>query len=289
MRATLARIGTLPPLPSGPLPTDAKAREEEERRRHHVAGLWRDERAPGVVALPERFGPSYVTAQKRNSMRWAAQHQQEPMVAEGNFFKVSWWRFWCWPWEDEASELAARTVVLDPDAPFDLEELSWDCAFKKTEGSSKVVGGARAKRGPHKHHMDLVWEPLSFTETCAALGAQALRRPRVGAKMVEDKANDPAVIDTLASKVPGLVPFPVSEYGSKEARSAAAAWHVEGGNVFLPLHAPCRDRYIAAHSSAPKGEGMDAVEQQSQILLRWQSGTSEAIHSDSLASLVGLR
>ncbi|RKI32156.1 hypothetical protein D7Y27_36520 [Corallococcus sp. AB004] len=256
--------------------------------RGHTALGWRDERGPGVLALPERFGPGYVTAQKRKSMRWAAQHQQEPMVAEGNLFKASWWRFWRWPWEDEVPELAARTVVLEPDAPFDLEESSWDCAFKKTEGSSKVAGGAWAKRGPHKYLMDLVWEPLSFTETCAALEAQALRRPRVGAKVVEDKANGPAVIDTLASKVPGLVPFPVSEYGSKEARAAATAWHVEGGNVFMPLHAPWRDRYIAAHASAPKGEGMDAVDQQSQILLRWQSGTSEALYSDSLASLVGL-
>ena len=33
---------------------------------------------------------------------------------------------------------------------------------------------------------------------------------------------------------------------------------------------------------------MDAVDQQSQILLRWQSGTSEALYSDSRASLVGL-
>lgn len=233
---------------------------------------WRDTRPVGALALPERFGPDYVAQQKRHSMRWAAQHQQNPLASEGNLFKSSWWRFWRWPWEDEVPELAARTVVLNPEEPFDVEEASWDCAFKKAEGSSKVAGGAWARRGPHKYLMDLVWRPLSFTETCAEIEAQTGRRPNLGAKVIEDKANGPAVINFLSDKVPGLVPFGVNQYGSKEARAAATAWHVEGGNVFIPLHAEWRDRYIAAHSAAPKGDGMDAVDQQSQILLRWQSG-----------------
>lgn len=242
------------------------------RRGQTVLG-WSDPRPIGALALPERFGPEYVAQQKRNSMRWSAQHQQNPLASEGNLFKASWWRFWRWPWEDEVPELAARTVVLDPEEAFDLEESSWDCAFKKTEGSSKVAGGAWARKGPNKFLMDLVWEPLSFTETCAAIESQIERRPRIGAKVIEDKANGPAVINFLSSKVPGLVPFKVNEYGDKEARAAATAWHVEGGNVFIPLHAEWRDRYIQAHSAAPKGSGMDVVDQQSQILLRWQSDT----------------
>jgi predicted phage terminase large subunit-like protein len=242
-------------------------------RRGHTALGWSDTRAPGDLALPERFGHGYVAQQKRNSMRWSAQHQQNPLASEGNLFKASWWRFWRYAWEEPIPELAARTVVIDPDEPFELEESSWDCAFKGTEGSSKVAGGAWGFRGPDKYLMDLVWKPLSFTETCAELQAQCERRPRIGAKVIEDKANGPAVINFLASKVPGLVPFKVNQYGDKEARAAATAWHVEGGNVFLPLHAEWRDRYIQAHSAAPKGAGMDAVDHQSQILLRCQSGS----------------
>jgi hypothetical protein len=41
--------------------------------------------------------------------------------------------------------------------------------------------------------------------------------------------------------------------------------------VFLPLHAPWRDRYIAEHSAFPKGKHDDAVDQQSQALLYWKT------------------
>ncbi|WP_223644332.1 hypothetical protein [Corallococcus sp. EGB] len=88
----------------------------------------------------------------------------------------------------------------------------------------------------------------------------------------------------LAPKVPVWCPSPSTRRPAPPP--PRGTWR--GGTVFLPLHAPWRDRYIAAHASAPKGEGMDAVDQQLQILLRWQSGTSEALYSYSLASLVGL-
>lgn len=233
---------------------------------------WRDTRAPGELAMESRFSRRYVEGEKRHTLTWAAQHQQNPLASEGNLFKAPWWRFWRYSHQENIPGYEKRTVVL-PDG-FDVEELSWDCSFAKTEGSSKVAGGAWGRAGPNKYLLDLVWKQMSFTEAKAALKAQVASRPRVGAKVIEDKANGPAIIDDLRVAVPGLVPFPVSKYGSKEARAAATSWQVEGGNVFVPLHAPWRDAYIAAHSAAPKGDGMDAVDQQSQILLRWAEGTT---------------
>ena len=52
-------------------------------------------------------------------------------------------------------------------------------------------------------------------------------------KLVEDKANGPAVIDTLRTRISGIVP--VKPDGSKTARAYAVTPLFEAGNVFLPL------------------------------------------------------
>jgi predicted phage terminase large subunit-like protein len=51
-------------------------------------------------------------------------------------------------------------------------------------------------------------------------------------KLVEDKANGPAVISMLGRTVPGIVPE--EPQGGKEARAAAVSPLVEAGNVWLP-------------------------------------------------------
>jgi phage terminase large subunit-like protein len=51
-------------------------------------------------------------------------------------------------------------------------------------------------------------------------------------KLVEDKANGPAVISMLGRTVPGIVPE--EPHGGKEARAAAVSPLVEAGNVWLP-------------------------------------------------------
>lgn len=243
-------------------------------KRGHTALGWKDPRKPGELALPERFGPDFVAQQKRNSMRWAAQHQQNPMDAHGNMFKSSWWKFWRYAWEDAVPELEARTMVITDDMVWDQMILSCDAAFKKTDGSSKVASGVWARSGPRKFLLDLVWEPLSFTETCNALRGQVEKwEPKgLGARVVEDKANGPAILETLSKEIGGMVPFPVNQYGDKPSRAASTAFSVEAGDVFIHLHAPWRDAYIGAHSACPKGTGMDAVDQQSQALLYMQRG-----------------
>jgi predicted phage terminase large subunit-like protein len=51
-------------------------------------------------------------------------------------------------------------------------------------------------------------------------------------KLVEDKANGPAIIDALRNELNGIVA--VSVQGSKEARVHAAAPDLEAGNYWLP-------------------------------------------------------
>jgi predicted phage terminase large subunit-like protein len=73
---------------------------------------------------------------------------------------------------------------------------------------------------------------MSFTETVRAFCRQVETHPTIGAKLVEDKANGPAVIDYLKNKIPGLIP--IEPDGSKEARAHAVTPYVRAGNVLLP-------------------------------------------------------
>ena len=50
--------------------------------------------------------------------------------------------------------------------------------------------------------------------------------------IIENKANGPAVISTLKSKIPGIVAYTPKE--SKVARATAVSPQFEAGNVFIP-------------------------------------------------------
>lgn len=241
--------------------------EFEPARRNTTAIGWTDPRQePAEPLFPDMFPPEVLADAKTTlgSAGFAGQHQQSPMPADGGMFKRSWWRYWRRAHEDEIPELADRTVVLP--AKFDRVILSWDCAFKKTSESDKVAGGVWATVGANRFLIDLAWDRMSFSETCSRLKAQAAAYPLAREKLVEDKANGPAVIDTLKDEVSGVIA--VNPEGGKEARAAATSPQVEAGNVFLPLHAKWRDAYVEEHASFPKGAHDDAVDQQSQALLR---------------------
>lgn len=235
-------------------------------RRGHTAIGWRDPRTQeGELLDPVRYPERVLVPKRAQSYFYAGQYQQRPSPAAGGLFKRVWWRFWRYAWQEVVPELAARTVIV-PDR-FDDEALSWDCAFVKTEGSSLVAGGHWGRAGPDKYLLHLFWERATFTETRDALEEQAMTYPNATAILVENKANGPAVIESLRSKVSGIIP--IEPKGGKEARAAATSPMVDAGNVIIPLHAEWRDRYIEQHATFPKGAQNDAVDQQSQMLQRW--------------------
>jgi predicted phage terminase large subunit-like protein len=202
------------------------------------------------------------------SHAWESLYQQRPAPSEGGMFQRSWWRFWRYAWQEPVPALIDRTTVIPEDA-FDEIGLSWDCSFKNKKDSDLVAGGAWGRRGANRYLLDLEWRRMNFPETLRAFIAQCRKWPKARAKFIEDKANGPAVIDTLKNKIAGLIPL--EPRGGKEARAAATSPYVEAGDVFLPLHASWRDRYIEEHAGFPFGAHDDAVDQQSQILLRWST------------------
>jgi predicted phage terminase large subunit-like protein len=152
---------------------------------------------------------------------------------------------------------------------------SWDLAFKDTSNSSFVVGQVWARSDAYFCLVDQVRAKLTFPETLRAFRELTARYPMCTVKLVEDKANGPALIQTLQREIPGIVP--VQPDGSKEARAHAISWLVEAGNVYLPQTsaAPWVEDFIEECAAFPKGAYSDQVDCCTQALSRLLHGWPE--------------
>jgi len=196
------------------------------------------------------------------SRAWNALYQGRPSPAEGGIFKREWWRTYDSP----------RWVVRGDGSYWAVgaDEViqSWDMAFKSTDGSDFVVGQVWARYGLQAALLDQVRGRMSFVETRKAVRELAARWPQATLKLVEDKANGTAVINSLSQSVAGLVPE--EPHGSKAARASAVAPFIEAGQVFLPAPplAPWVGAFREECASFPRGSHDDQVDAMSQALNR---------------------
>ena len=86
--------------------------------------------------------------------------------------------------------------------------------------------------------------------------------------LIEDKANGPAVIDTLKAHVPGIIP--IEPDGSKLARAHAVTSYWEALNVFLPdeSFAPWIRALVNELTAFPAAAHDDQVDAMTQALRR---------------------
>lgn len=197
------------------------------------------------------------------SRTWAALYQGRPTAAEGDILRREWWQHYTTP-PFLIREDGAR-IVTAPDAE---TMISADLTFKDTTASDYVVLQVWMRRGIDCYLLDQVRARLDFPATCAALRELAARWPQAVLKLVEDKANGPAVIAALSRTVPGIVPE--EPQGSKEARASAVAPLIEAGNVWLPAPelAPWVADFVEEAASFPNGAHDDQVDAMSQALNR---------------------
>jgi predicted phage terminase large subunit-like protein len=159
---------------------------------------------------------------------FAALYQGRPSPDAGNVWQRQWWRRYHEPLWSQHPDYADAYRVNGCDEVV----MSWDMTFKDTKGSDYVAGGVLARRGADVFVLDVIRKRLSFPDTLIAFAAFVARWPQAAAKYVEDKANGPAVISTLKSKIPGIVA--INPKDSKYARATAVSPFIEAGNVFLP-------------------------------------------------------
>jgi predicted phage terminase large subunit-like protein len=73
---------------------------------------------------------------------------------------------------------------------------------------------------------------MSFTESVAAVRTLSGKWPKARAKVIENKANGPAIVDLLKKEIPGMVEF--NPKGSKEERAISVTPYFEAGNIWFP-------------------------------------------------------
>ncbi len=253
----------------------------------------------GELLWPERIDRESLDNMKRplGSYGSAGQLQQRPAPDEGGILKRAWWRWWS---GDRAQ------------APhFDSLVQSWDMSFGDNEEatSSYVVGQLWGQFGADKYLIAQVRERMEFTEAVTAVReftAWADREYPARAdhvKLVEDKANGPAIISTLRHEIPGMVP--VDPLGDKIARARAVAPQAEAGNVYLPGSANARHTdydpsltplwvraFVDECASFPNAAHDDQVDAFSQALKRMTEantgvlpGTGRSKYADMRAAL----
>jgi predicted phage terminase large subunit-like protein len=222
-------------------------------------------REPGQFMVSARGARDWPAIKIRSGSRtWASLYQGHPAPTEGDLFKRDWWQRYdqqLWVERPDGSRLIVGA---------DSEDLlaSWDMTFKDTAGTDYVVGQVWLRRGADAYLLDQVRGRMDFVETCRQFRALSARWPQVILKVVEDKANGPAVIAALRRVVPGIVPE--EPQGSKESRASAVTPLVEAGNVYLPVAelAPWADDLIDEAAAFPAGAHDDQVDAMSQALNR---------------------
>lgn len=186
-------------------------------------------RSPGEFMESAR-GRSQEDWQKKKrevgSRSWTSLYQGRPSPDAGKIFKRTSWEYYHQPlWVERAD--SSRVIT-----EFDDMLMSWDFTFKDTDTADYVVGQVWMRRGVNAYLLDQVRARMDFPETVTQFKMMVARWPQAILKIVEDKANGPAVIASLRKLVPGIVPE--EPQGSKVARANAVSPFVEGHNVWLP-------------------------------------------------------
>lgn len=168
------------------------------------------------------------------SYNWSSLYQQRPAPAKGAIFDAGWWRYWT---TDPSRVREDGSVVLLDEGELSSARWldSWDMAFKGKDSSDFVVGQRWARVGSRRFLMAQKRGRWSFTRTLEELRGWHNGGPygsRVHHRVIEDKANGSAIIDTIKDEIAGTKA--VSPRDGKVARARAVTPEVESGHVYLP-------------------------------------------------------
>lgn len=195
---------------------------------------------------------------------WASLYQQRPSPQEGALIKRHWWKYYM------PGQLPKFDKVIQ----------SWDMTFNDAEQSDFVAGQVWAKSGADYYVLDRVKDRMDFLASCEAVKALSTKWPTARKKLIENKANGPAVISALRRQISGF--HPVNPLGSKVSRVNSVSYLISGGNVYLPhpSTAPWVKEFIEEWAVFPNGVHDDEVDCGSQALMELEglNNTKGGLH-----------
>ena len=215
-------------------------------------------RMAGEALCPERYDSEALDKIKNSvgAYFWSALYQQRPTPMEGALIKRHWIKFY-----KQLPELTSLTQF-------------WDLPFKGTKTSDYAVGTLWGINGPNFYLKDLVRGRWNFPQTIYQItNFSALHQNST--VVIEDKANGPAVIDTLRQSLSCIIPFDPT--GSKEARLMSVSPLFEGGNIWLPESAWWLEEYIEEICGFPNMPYDDQVDSTTMALLRLRGASAPKV------------
>jgi predicted phage terminase large subunit-like protein len=235
-----------------PIPLEA---EQTEIWKFPISGIL-IQRDVGGILMPSRFTEQTVEELKRHRLRWAGQYQQRPTPMGGNMIKRREVRYY--GGMDSASGQPDERLP----ATFDIKIISVDCAFKDAATSDYVAIGVIGVKGRKRYVLNVVNAHLDAAATEAEIRRQRdVHRP-VGAVLVEDKANGPAVVQRLRMNVHGVIE--INPEGGKTARMFAAAPEWQAGDWYVDRNAAWTEPFIEQITTFPNGRHDDQADMMTQ-------------------------
>lgn len=189
---------------------------------------------------------------------WSALYQQVPMESGGEIIKRESMQMY-----DSLPENASHYIQ------------SWDLSFGSiNDSASYVVGQVWCRSGNDYYLIDQIRKRMDFVATIEAIKYFNSAYPRCLAIIVENKANGPAVIDSLKKTIPKITPW--APKGSKESRLISVSPMFEGGNVYFP-HKPFFEDIAYEITHFPTAENDDIVDATSMALQYYTSKNSQGM------------
>ena len=209
-------------------------------------------REPGDVLQPRRHTTEVIANRKIHVRTFATQDQQQPARESGIIFLREWWKF--------------RGTMR---ASYDVIITSWDFAVEGNADSDYNAGVCLGRCGADIDVIDVFAKRLPFPQQQQALATFAWKHSYATRHLVEKKANGPAIIASLKSKVSGLIA--VEPQGSKEQRADAATPECEAGNIYL-VEGEWNHEFIEELAIFPNGANDDRVDAFAQGI-NWLRGS----------------
>lgn len=218
---------------------------------------------------------------------WNSLYQGRPVGATGNTFNKEWFNTY------HISDFVTRKDFIEGEdgqlylpptlkgkKEFEYLQLSVDATFKGGVENDFVAMGLRGiyRGGIYLYHQ--VNRRMGFVQTVEKIKELVALYPDIDELVIEDKANGPAIADTLRLS-PGLPPVvAVNPMGGKVARAEAITPFVKSGEYYIPddlpdevdWHIPttmsARDKIISQMCAFPYGKNDDMVDEASQGMVR---------------------
>jgi len=210
-------------------------------------------RIEGQALCPQRYTREQLIKRKVRigSRFFNALFQQRPSSAEGDVWKRQWWRYY-----DYLPEKFNEIIQ------------SWDLRLgdKKNAGSF-VVGQVWGKINNDYYLLDQVRDRWSFEESKKEVIKLKAKWPKCNRILIENKANGPAMENSLKSTISGILL--IEPEGGKFVRAAACEGVIQSGHVYLPKYAYWLDDFLdetASFNAAGSHKNDDQVDAASQAI-----------------------